>query len=296
VVVFEHAFHGRTLLTMSMTSKVRPYKFGFGPFAPEVYRLPYPYAYRDHYTGPANAARELEDFFKTQVAAEKVACVVLELVAGEGGFIVAPAPWVDLLVRFCRDHGILLVVDEVQTGFGRTGRMFACEHYGIAPDVMTMAKSLAGGLPLSAITGRTEVMDSAHVGGLGGTYTGNPVACAAALAAVDYIERERLPERAARIGDEVERRFQCFVDRFPFVGDARGLGAMRALELVKDRDTKEPDKDRTDRVIRKAYEAGLLLVGAGTYGNVIRTLMPLVVTDAELTEGLDVLEKALQQA
>jgi 4-aminobutyrate aminotransferase/(S)-3-amino-2-methylpropionate transaminase len=296
VVVFEHAFHGRTLLTMSMTSKVRPYKFGFGPFAPEVYRLPYPYAYRGHYTGPADAARELEDFFKTQVAAEKVACVVLELVAGEGGFIVAPAEWVTLLVRYCRDHGILLVVDEVQTGFGRTGRMFACEHYGIAPDVITTAKSLAGGLPLSAITGRAEVMDSSHVGGLGGTYTGNPVSCAAALAAIDYIERERLPERAARIGAEVERRFQCFVERFPFVGDARGLGAMRALELVKDRDSKEPDKDRTDRVIRTAYESGLLLVGAGTYGNVIRTLMPLVVSDAELTEGLDVLEKALQNA
>src|SRR5262245_16933943 len=296
VVVFEHAFHGRTLLTMSMTSKVRPYKFGFGPFAPEVHRLPYPYAYRGHYTGPADAARELRDFFQTQVAAEKVACVVLELVVGEGGFIVAPREWVDLLARFCRDNGILLVIDEVQTGFGRTGRMFACEHYGLVPDVMTMAKSLAGGLPLSAITGRADVMDASHVGGLGGTYTGNPVSCAAALAALDYIERERLPERAARIGAEVERRFQCFVERFPFVGDSRGLGAMRALELVTDRASKVPDKDRTDRVIRKAYESGLLLVGAGTYGNVIRTLMPLVVGDDELTEGLDVLEKALESA
>jgi 4-aminobutyrate aminotransferase / (S)-3-amino-2-methylpropionate transaminase / 5-aminovalerate transaminase len=159
-----------------------------------------------------------------------------------------------------------------------------------------MAKSLAGGLPLSAVTGRAEIMDSAQVGGLGGTYAGNPVACAAALAAVELIERERLPERAAKIGAEVERRFQCFVERFPFVGDARGLGAMRALELVKDRGTKEPDKDRADRVIRKAYESGLLLVGAGTYGNVIRTLMPLVITDGELTEGLDVLEKALESA
>lgn len=293
VVVFEHAFHGRTLLTMSMTSKVRPYKFGFGPFAPEVYRLPYPYEYRGHYTGPEDAAAQLEDFFKTQVAAEKVACVVLELVAGEGGFIVAPKPWLDVLARFCREHGILLVIDEVQTGFGRTGRMFACEHYGLAPDLMTMAKSLAGGFPLSAITGRADVMDSAPIGGLGGTYTGNPVSCAAALAAVGYVERENLPERAARIGEEVERRFQCFVERFPFVGDARGLGAMRALELVKDRASKAPDKDRTDRVIRKAYESGLLLVGAGTYGNVIRTLMPLVVTDGELMEGLDVLEQAL---
>jgi 4-aminobutyrate aminotransferase/(S)-3-amino-2-methylpropionate transaminase len=281
---------------MSMTSKVRPYKFGFGPFAPEVYRLPYPYAYRGHYSGPAAAARELEDFFQTQVAAEKVACVVVELVAGEGGFIVAPREWVDLLAGFCRAHGILLVVDEVQTGFGRTGRLFACEHYGLEPDLLTMAKSLAGGFPLSAVTGRAEVMDTAHVGGLGGTYTGNPVSCAAALAAIDHIERERLPERAARIGEEVGRRFQCFVERFPFVGDARGLGAMRALELVQDRGTKAPDKDRTDRVIRRACETGLLLVGAGTYGNVIRTLMPLVVTDAELTEGLDVLEKALESA
>jgi len=296
VVVFEHAFHGRTLLTMSMTSKVRPYKFGFGPFAPEVYRLPYPYAYRGHYAGPAAAAALLDEFFKTQVAAEKVACVAVELVLGEGGFVVAPPEWVDLLARFCREHGILLAVDEVQTGFGRTGRMFACEHYGLEPDLLTMAKSLAGGLPLSAVTGRAEIMDSAQVGGLGGTYAGNPVACAAALAAVELIERERLPERAAKIGAEVERRFQCFLERFPFVGDARGLGAMRALELVKDRGTKEPDKDRADRVIRKAYESGLLLVGAGTYGNVIRTLMPLVITDGELTEGLDVLEKALESS
>jgi 4-aminobutyrate aminotransferase/(S)-3-amino-2-methylpropionate transaminase len=296
VVVFDHAFHGRTLLTMSMTSKVRPYKFGFGPFAPEVYRLPYPYAYRGRYSGPQAAERDLEEFFQTQVAAEKVACVVVELVAGEGGFIVAPKEWVDVLARICRARGIPLVVDEVQTGFGRTGRMFACEHYGLEPDIMTMAKSLAGGFPLSAVTGRADLMDSAQVGGLGGTYAGNPVSCAAALAAVSYIERENLPARAERIGAEVERRFQCFVERFPFVGDARGLGAMRALELVKDRGTKEPDKERTDRVIRKACETGLLLVGAGTYGNVVRTLMPLVVTDAELTEGLDVLESALQHA
>lgn len=296
VVVFEHAFHGRTLLTMSMTSKVRPYKFGFGPFAAEIYRLPFPYEYRGHYAGPAAAAAELEEFFKTQVAAEKVACIVVELVLGEGGFIVAPLDWVNLLIRFCRDHGILLVVDEVQTGFGRTGRMFASEHYDLEPDIMTMAKSLGGGLPISAITGRAEIMDSAQVGGLGGTYTGNPVACAAALAAIGSIERHRLPERASAIGTEVERRFRGFLDRFAFVGDVRGLGAMRALELVKDRGTKEPDKERTDRVIRKAYEAGLLLVGAGTYGNVIRTLMPLVITDGELTEGLDVLENALAEA
>ena len=294
VVVFEHAFHGRTLLAMTMTSKVRPYKFGFGPFAPEVYRLPFPYAYRGY--APGSGAAALETFFQTQVAAEKVACVVLELVLGEGGFVPAPREYVEALARACRDHGILLVVDEVQTGFGRTGKMFACEHYGLEPDLVTTAKSLAGGLPLSAVTGRADVMDSAQVGGLGGTYAGNPVACAAALAAIDFLEKHRLVERAAEIGRTVETRFRGFLERFPFVGDARGLGAMRALELVKDRATKEPDKDRTDRVIRKAWESGLLLVGAGTHGNVIRTLMPLVIADDELAEGLDVLEHALETA
>ncbi len=294
IVVFEHAFHGRTLLAMTMTSKVRPYKFGFGPFAPEVYRLPFPYAYRGYV--PGSAASMLEEFFLTQVAAEKVACVVIELVLGEGGFVVAPPEFVETLARACREHGILLVVDEVQTGFGRTGKTFACEHYGVEPDLVTLAKSLAGGLPLSAVTGRADVMDSAQVGGLGGTYAGNPVSCAAALAAIAYMEKHRLAERAAEIGRTVEARFRGFVERFPFVGDARGLGAMRALELVRDRATKAPDKERTDRVVRKAYESGLLLVGAGTHGNVIRTLMPLVVTDDELAEGLDVLEHALETA
>jgi 4-aminobutyrate aminotransferase / (S)-3-amino-2-methylpropionate transaminase / 5-aminovalerate transaminase len=293
VVVFDHAFHGRTLLTMSMTSKVRPYKFGFGPFAPEVYRLPYPYSYRTPYGDAAAWAAVVEEFFFTQVAAEKVACVVIELVLGEGGFIVAPPDAVAFLARFCRERGILLVVDEVQTGFGRTGRMFASEHYGIEPDVMTMAKSLAGGMPLSAITGRADIMDRAPVGGLGGTYAGNPVACAAALAAIDYLEASRLPERAAEIGRHVEERFRGFADRFPFVGEARGVGAMRALELVKDRRSKEPDKERTNCVLQKCYESGLIVLSAGTHGNVIRTLMPLVITDDQLREGLEVLENAL---
>ena len=296
VVVFEHAFHGRTLMTLSMTSKVRPYKFGFGPFAPEVYRLPFPYEYRGHYAGPKATALALDDFFLTQVAAEKVACVVLELVLGEGGFIVAPRDYVDTLTRFCRERGILIVIDEVQTGFGRTGRMFACEHYGLEPDLIALAKSLGGGLPISAVTGRAELMDSAQVGGLGGTYVGNPVSCAAALAALEFLERNRLWERAEAIGRVVEKRFAGFLSRFAHVGDARGLGAMRALELVKDRATKEPDKERADRVVRAAYERGLLLITAGTYGNVLRTLMPLVITDDELTEGLDVLEKALQSS
>ena len=293
VVVFDHAFHGRTLLTMSMTSKVRPYKLGFGPFAPEVYRLPYPYEYRTPFCGAAAYRETIEEFFGTHVAAEKVACLVLELVLGEGGFVVMPAEAVAVLSRFCREHGILLVIDEIQTGFGRTGRMFACEHYGIEPDLMAMAKSLGGGLPISAVTGRAEIMDHAPVGGLGGTYAGNPVACAAALAAIEQMEKNRLPERAAEIGRTVEQRFQRFFDRFSFIGEARGLGAMRALELVTDRESKKPDKERTDRVIQKACESGLILISAGTHGNVIRTLMPLVITDDQLQEGLEVLEHAL---
>ena len=282
---------------MSMTSKVRPYKYGFGPFAPEVYRLPYPYEYRGRYAGAAAAAASLEEFFKTQVAAEKVACVVLELVLGEGGFVVAPREYVAALARICREHGILLVVDEVQTGFGRTGRMFACEHYGLEPDLVTMAKSLAGGLPLSAVTGRADVMDSAQVGGLGGTYAGNPVACAAALAAID-VPRGRTaspnaPPRSAAPSRPASARF---VDRFPFVGDARGLGAMRALEIVRTKRAGSPTRTAPTASSASLARRASLLVGAGTFGNVIRTLMPLVITDDELAEGLDVLEHALQEA
>ncbi len=294
VVVFDHAFHGRTLLTMSMTSKVRPYKFGFGPFAPEVYRLPYPYTYRTPYEDAEAWEAAVEEFFHTQVAAEKVACIVLELVLGEGGFVVAPREAVLFLAQFCRERGILLVIDEVQTGFGRTGRLFACEHYGIEPDLLTMAKSLAGGFPLSAVTGRAEAMDAAPVGGLGGTYAGNPVSCAAALAALDFMESARLPERGAEIGRQVEQRFRGFFERFPFIGEARGLGAMRALELVKDRAGKAPDKERAGRAVQKACENGLIVLTAGTHGNVIRTLMPLVITDDQLHEGLEVLEHALE--
>jgi len=197
------------------------------------------------------------------------------------------------LTRLCREHGILFVADEVQTGFGRTGRLFACEHYGVEPDLITMAKSLGGGLPISAITGRAEIMDRAPVGGLGGTYTGNPVSCAAALAALDFLEEQRLDERAAEIGRTVESRFHGFFERFPFVGEARGLGAMQALELVRDRTSKEPDKDRAAAVVRRAYEKGLILLSAGTHGNVLRTLMPLTITDDQLQEGLEVLEDAL---
>lgn len=291
VVVFEHAFHGRTLLTMSMTSKVKPYKFGFGPFAPEIYRLPYPYAYRHP---ESCSADHLEDFFASNVAAENVACVVLELVAGEGGFMVAPKDYVQKLSEICSRHGILLVIDEVQTGFCRTGKMFACEHYGLAPDLMIMAKSLAGGMPLSAVTGRAEIMDSAQSGGLGGTYVGNPVSCAAALAAVEFLEKSKMAARAEQIGNHVRQRFARFAEKHPFIGDVRGLGAMMAMEFVKNREIKEPDKDRTNNFVRRSYENGLILIAAGTQGNVIRTLMPLVISDEQLVEGLEVIENALQ--
>lgn len=289
IVVFEHAFHGRTLLTMSMTSKVKPYKFGFGPFAPEIYRLPYPYEYRNH-----ASADDIEEFFSAHVAPENVACVIMELVLGEGGFVPAPKDYVRKLEQICKKHGILLIIDEVQTGFGRTGKRFACEHYDLQPDLILTAKSLAGGLPLSAITGRAEIMDSAQIGGLGGTYAGNPVSCAAALAVIEFMQREKLPERAQKIGEQIQKRFTQFYEKHSFIGDVRGLGAMMAMEFVKDRTTKEPDKEATNAFIRRCYENGLILIGAGTHGNVIRTLMPLVITDEQLSEGLNVMEHALQ--
>ena len=297
VLVFEHGFHGRTLLTMTLTSKADPYKLGFGPFAPEVYRFPYPYEYRRQ--APSTEAAyeaELREFLATHAAPGEIACAVLELVTGEGGFIVAPPAFVRALARVCRQHGILLVIDEIQTGFGRTGTLFACAQHGLEPDLLVLAKSLAGGLPLAAVVGRAEVMDHPQVGGLGGTFGGNPVACAAALAVLEVFEREGLAARGAALGRRVEARLAGFAARFPFIGEARGLGAMRALELVKDRAGKEPDKARTSAVLRQAYERGLLLLSAGTHGNVVRTLMPLVISDEQLDEGLDVLEAALAAA
>jgi 4-aminobutyrate aminotransferase/(S)-3-amino-2-methylpropionate transaminase len=297
VVVFEHAFHGRTLLGMSLTSKVKPYKYGFGPFAPEIYRLPYPYLYRRTAPADRNSFRvEIEDFFASQVAPERVACVVMELVLGEGGFIVAPPEYVSELAAFCHRHGILFVADEIQTGFGRTGKMLASEHYGLEPDLVTLAKSLAAGLPLSAVVGRAEIMDAAQIGGLGGTYGGNPVACAAALAVLELFERDGLVERAAIIGELVAARFAEFAVRFDAVGEARGLGAMWGLELVSDRTTKAPGQEHAQEVLRRALARGLLLLSAGTHGNVVRLLMPLVTSDEQLTEGLDVLEHALTRA
>ena len=289
VVVFEHAFHGRTLLTMSMTSKVKPYKFGFGPFAPEIYRLPYPYKYRNH-------SIDLEEFFSANVAPENISCVVIEPVLGEGGFVVAPPNYLKRVQEVCRKYGILFIADEVQTGFCRTGEMFACTNYGLEPDLIVMAKSLAAGFPLSAVTGRAEIMDSAQIGGLGGTYAGNPISCEAAIAAIEFMESENIAARARRIGDIVRHKFGQLYEMYPCIGEIRGLGAMMAMEFVKDRDSKEPDKDLTNDIIRRSYETGLILIAAGTYGNVIRTLMPLVILEDQLDEGLEVLEHALKES
>ena len=300
VLAFEDAFHGRTLLALSLTSKVHPYKAGFGPFAPEIYRAPYAYCYRCSYnlTHPAcgiACVDALEDFFKRYVEADKLAAVIVEPVLGEGGFVVPPADYLPRLRALTEKHGILLIADEVQTGFGRTGKLFAVEHTGVVPDILITAKSLAGGLPLSAVTGRAEVMDAPGVGGLGGTFGGNPVALAAAHAVLDQMAAGALFARANAIGAVVAKRALAWKERFPIVGDVRGVGAMWALELVKERATRAPAKEETSAVSRRGYARGLVTITAGTYGNVIRTLMPLVISDAELGEGLDVLEASLAE-
>jgi 4-aminobutyrate aminotransferase/(S)-3-amino-2-methylpropionate transaminase len=301
VLSFEDGFHGRTLLAMSLTSKVHPYKAGFGPFAPEVYRAPYGYCYRCayHLAYPSCGVAcvdALEDFFQRYVAAEQVAAVIVEPVLGEGGFVVPPREYLPRLRELTARHGILLIADEVQTGYGRTGRLWAVEHSGVVPDILIAAKSMAGGLPLSSITGRAEVMDAPGVGGLGGTFGGNPVSLAAALAVLDEMERGALFARAAAVGRAFAERAARWRERYAVVGDVRGLGAMWAVELVADRATRAPGKEQANAVARRCYESGLVTITAGTYGNVLRTLMPLVVTDEELREGLDVLEAALAAA
>jgi 4-aminobutyrate aminotransferase / (S)-3-amino-2-methylpropionate transaminase / 5-aminovalerate transaminase len=298
ILCFEDAFHGRTTMAMSLTSKTHPYKVGFEPFAAEVYRVPYAYCYRCSYSlkyPSCNVfcAHHVEDTFKRVVASESVAAVVVEPVLGEGGFVAPPPEFYTVLQEICRKHGILFVADEVQTGFGRTGSMFACEHYGVTPDLLISAKSVAAGLPLAAVTGRAEIMDAPGVGGLGGTYGGNPLACAAALAAIETMERENLCARAVKLGDVFEARAREWKKKCPLIGESRGLGAMRALELVKSADTREPAKEETEQVLRYCRDKGLIVLSAGSYGNVIRLLVPLVITDDQFDEGLTILESAL---
>ena len=292
VIGFEGAFHGRTLLSLSLTSKTHPYKAGLGPFAPEVYRVPFPNDYR----GPdwKTALAALERALVTQVAAETVAAIVIEPVQGEGGFVVAPREFMDGVRRICDEHGIVMVVDEVQTGFGRTGKLFAIEHYGIEPDLITVAKSIAMGLPLSGVIGKAEIMNAPGDSAIGGTYVGNPVAQAAAHAVLDVIEEEDLCARATILGDTMRERMEGWKERFPQIGDVRGLGAMLAIELVRDLGTQEPDADTATAIVEEAARNGLLLLKSGIYSNCIRVLAPLTLTDAELDEALGVWEQALE--
>jgi 4-aminobutyrate aminotransferase/(S)-3-amino-2-methylpropionate transaminase len=292
VIGFEGGFHGRTLLSLTLTSKTHPYKAGLGPFAPEVYRVPFAQEYR----GPsaAEALAALERALVTQVAAETVAAIVIEPVQGEGGFQVAPPEFMAGVREICDRHGIVLVVDEVQTGFARTGKLFAIEHYGVEPDLITLAKSIAGGLPLSAVVGKAEIMDAPGDSAVGGTYVGNPVAQAAALAVLDVIEEEGLCERAAALGESMRARMLAWQERWSQIGDVRGLGAMLAIELVQDPVTKQPAADLATEVVEHAARHGLLLLKSGVYSNCIRVLTPLVLTDAELDEALSVWEDALE--
>ncbi|WP_062206004.1 4-aminobutyrate--2-oxoglutarate transaminase [Streptomyces sp. NBRC 109706] len=295
VVVFEHGYHGRTNLTMALTAKDMPYKHGFGPFAPEIYRVPMAYPYR-WLTGPERCAEEaaaqvIEQITK-QVGADNTAAVVVEPILGEGGFIVPARGFLPRIAEFAREHGIVLVADEIQSGFCRTGQWFASEDEGLVPDLITTAKGIAGGLPLAAVTGRAEIMDAAHVGGLGGTYGGNPVACAAALGAIETMRELDLPARARRIEEIMLPRLRALAERFPVIGDVRGRGAMVAIELVRP-GGKEPDPATTAAVAARCHRAGLLVLTTGTYGNVVRFLPPLVIGEDLLAEGLDILESAL---
>jgi len=294
VICFEDAFHGRTLLTMSLTSKTNPYKTGFAPFASDIYRIPYAYQYRSG--GGATAAgfaRHLEDAFKRVVAADSVAAVIAEPVLGEGGFVVPPKDYFRILHETCRKHGIVFVADEVQSGLARTGKWFASEHFGIEPDLLVSAKSLGGGLPIAAVTGRAEIMDAPVVGGLGGTFAGNPLSCVAALAAIETIEKDGLLARSTAIGKRFEERARAWQKKWPLIGEVRGLGGMCAIELVRNAQTREPADAETKEIAHSCYEHGVITITAGTYNNIIRILVPLVVSDEQLEEGLGVLEGAI---
>ena len=294
VVVFDRSFHGRTLLALTMTSKVVPYKRGFGPFAPEVYRAPAPYPYRGVTTD--DAIHGLEELFKSDVDPQAVACVVLEPVQGEGGFVPMPRDFPPRLRELCDRHGILYVDDEVQSGVARTGPVWAIEHYGVEPDLLVSGKSLGGGRPLAAVTGPGDVVDAVAPGGLGGTFGGNPVACAAAIAVLDEIVGEPFQRRARELGDRIREALEGIASRLGAVGEVRGLGPMLALELVEDRETKAPASSLAGATVAAARERGLVLLSCGLYGNVIRILVPLVIDDEDLERGLELLEESLAAA
>ena len=300
IVTFDHAFHGRTLLAMTLTAKVMPYKQGMGPFAPEVYRLPFAYPYRWP-SGPERCAEEALAYAKDEmhkhIGEENIAAVIVEPIQGEGGFVIPAPGFLKGLADFCREHGIVFIADEIQSGMGRAGRWFAVEDEGVVPDIITSAKSLGGGMPISAVTGRADLMDAVHVGGLGGTYGGNPVAAAAALAVLDKIEREGLLERSRRLGERIMARLRDMRSRHQLIGDVRGRGMMTAVELVADRRTKEPiDGPTGARIVQHCLENGVVILKAGTYDNVIRLLPPLTIDEGLLDEGLDVLDEAIGAA
>jgi len=298
IIAFEDAFHGRTYMAMAMTSKTHPYKAGFEPFPSDVYQIPYAYCYRCSYSMKYPScevfcAKHLEDTFKRVVAAESVAAVIVEPILGEGGFVTPPPEFFPTLTEICRRHGILVIADEIQSGFARAGAMFACERLGLEPDLVTMAKSLTGGLPMAAVTGRADIMDAPAVGQLGGTFGGNPAACEAALAVLNIIEKENLCARANALGERFRKRAAKWQAQWELVGEVRGLGAMQALELVRSKTTCQPADEETKQVAQYCYEHGLLMITAGSYGNVIRLLMPLVLTDEQMDEAMGVLEAAL---
>ncbi|HUI17620.1 MAG TPA: 4-aminobutyrate--2-oxoglutarate transaminase [Alphaproteobacteria bacterium] len=296
VISFVGGFHGRTMMTLALTGKVEPYKKGFGPFPGEVYHVPYPNRFHD--VTAEDALQALAFLFKADVEPSRVAAILIEPVQGEGGFYIAPFDFLRALRKLCDEHGILLIADEIQCGFGRTGKMFAIEHAGVKPDLVVMAKSLAGGMPLSAVTGRAELMDAVEPGGLGGTYAGNPVACAAGLAVLEVFEEEKLLERSTKIGEKIVRRMTELAasNRFPCIGEVRGLGGMVAIELVEDRTTKKPAAALAKRWSERSLANGLILLNCGVYANVARVLVPLTASDAIIDEALGLLERSLEEA
>lgn len=299
IICFDHAFHGRTYMAMSLTAKVKPYRYGFGPFNPEVYRVPFPYAYRWPATSdPEKVSDEcfkrFEEVVTSQVGVGHTAAVIIEPVLGEGGFVPAPHSFLRKLRDFCTANNIVLIADEIQTGFGRTGKMFACEHAGIAPDLITIAKGLGGGMPIAAVTGRAEMMDAPIEGGIGGTYNGNPVSCAAALATIAAFESGELLKHVQKLAAVIDRRLKDCYGRFSIIGDVRGWGVMQGFELVKSRESKDPNPDATKALLKYCYEHGVVMLSAGTFSNVVRMLMPLVMSEEQLEEGLNVIEAGLK--
>jgi 4-aminobutyrate aminotransferase / (S)-3-amino-2-methylpropionate transaminase / 5-aminovalerate transaminase len=296
IIAFENGFHGRTLLTMTLTSKVKPYKFGFGPYAPDIYRMPFAYCYRCRFglkypSCNIYCADYLKEFFISYAAPEHIAAVIAEPVQGEGGFITPPPEYFSKLHDICKENDILLIGDEIQTGIGRTGKMFAMEHFGVEPEITTVAKSLAAGMPLSAVVGKKELMEVVHAGGIGGTYGGNPVSCRAALAVLEIFDEENLLQRAEALGKKTRERFDAWQNEFEVIGEVRGLGPMLALELVKDRETKEPAADLAKSLVAFCRKRGLIILSCGNFGNVIRIMMPLVISDEHLEKGLAIMEE-----